>query len=134
MSEANSATRKRVEGGPDEWLHVRGVELSSDEAIEFWIRDGVLTREPVHGAVTVVDGGWLLPGLVDAHTHPGAERPGDPLDAALLRRHGREHLSAGVKLLRVPGSADRLPSWFGTEPDQPRVVGRSLAGPARHVL
>ncbi|MEU6040998.1 amidohydrolase family protein [Actinomadura sp. NPDC047616] len=116
-----------------EVLRVRGVALPSEESAEFWITGGVLSREPVRDAVTVVDGGWLLPGLVDAHTHPGAERPGDPLDAELLRRHGREHLSAGVTLLRVPGSAGRLPGWFGTEPDQPRVVsaGRWLALPGR---
>jgi imidazolonepropionase-like amidohydrolase len=142
MSEGNPADRGCSERGPIEGLHVRGVALPSEEAVEFWIKDGTLTREPVPGVVTAVDGGWLLPGLVDAHTHPGAERPGDPLDAALLRRHGREHLSAGVTLLRVPGSAERLPTWFGAEPDQPRVVsaGRWLALPgmfyegwARHV-
>lgn len=123
-------------------LHVRGIALPSEEAVEFWIADGTLRDEPVRDAETVVDGGWLLPGLVDAHTHPGAERPGDPLDASLLRRHAREHLAAGVTLVRVPGSADRLPDWFGTEPDQPRVIrgGRWLAAPgmfyegwARHV-
>ncbi|WP_223166688.1 amidohydrolase family protein [Nonomuraea sp. SYSU D8015] len=123
-------------------MHLRGIALPSEEAVEFWVRDGLLTDEPVPGATTVVDGGWLLPGLVDAHTHPGAEQPGDPLDADLLRRHGREHLAAGVTLLRVPGSADRLPSWYGTEPDQPDVVsaGRWLGLPgmfyegwARHV-
>jgi imidazolonepropionase-like amidohydrolase len=123
-------------------LHVRGVALPSGEAVEFWIDGDRLTREPVGNATTVVDGGWLLPGLVDAHTHPGAEEPGDPLDPELLRRHGREHVSAGVTLIRVPGSARRLPAWFGTAPDQPRVVGagRWLAVPgmfydgwARHV-
>ncbi|MBN6051107.1 amidohydrolase family protein, partial [Nonomuraea sp. RK-328] len=123
-------------------LRVRGVTLPSEEWAEFWIVNGRLTREPVRGATTVVDGGWLLPGLVDAHTHPGALNPGDRLDPVLLRRHGREHLAAGVTLLRVPGSADRLPAWFGTEPDQPRVVsagrwlglpGMFYAGWTRHV-
>ncbi|MGW5681382.1 amidohydrolase family protein [Nonomuraea sp. NPDC003754] len=129
-------------GRRQERLRVRGVALPSEEWAEFWIANGRLTREPLPDATTVVDGGWLLPGLVDAHTHPGALRPGDPLDPALLRRHGREHLAAGVTLLRVPGSADRLPAWFGAEPDQPRVVsaGRWLGVPgtfhdgwARHV-
>jgi imidazolonepropionase-like amidohydrolase len=125
-----------------EVLHVRGTALPTEEAAEFWIVGDRLTREPVRGATTVVDGGWLLPGLVDAHTHPGAEEPGDPLDSALLRRHAAEHVRAGVTLLRVPGSAGRLPAWFGTEPGQPRVVsaGRWVAVPgmfydgwARHV-
>lgn len=118
-------------GGPHVPLHVRGVALPSGEWTEFWIAGGRLTNERSPGATTVVDGGWLLPGLVDAHTHPGAERPGDPLDEGLLRRHGREYVSAGVTLIRVPGSADRLPPWFGGEPEQPRVVpaGHWLAPP-----
>lgn len=128
--------------GSCEVLRVRGVALPWEEAAEFWIVEGRLTRQPVRGATTAVDGGWLLPGLVDAHTHPGAEQPGDPLEPELLRRHAREHVRAGVTLLRVPGSAARLPAWFGTEADQPDVVsaGRWLALPgmfydgwARHV-
>lgn len=63
---------------------------------------------------------------MDVHTHPGAEHPGDPLDAGLLRRHGTRHRDAGVTLLRVPGSAARLPAWFGQDDQLPRVYG---AGP-----
>jgi imidazolonepropionase-like amidohydrolase len=123
-------------------LHVRGVVLPTGEAAEFWVAGDRLTRERVRGATTVVDRAWLLPGLVDAHTHPGAEEPGDPLDPVLLREHAAEHLRAGVTLLRVPGSAARLPDWFGTGPGEPRIVsaGRWLAVPgmfydgwARHV-
>ena len=32
-----------------------------------------LTFEPVAGAELVHEGGWLIPGLVDVHTHPGAQ-------------------------------------------------------------
>ncbi|MFY9767110.1 MAG: amidohydrolase family protein, partial [Mycobacterium sp.] len=52
-------------------LHVRGVALPDEEAIELWIVDGRISREPVSGADTVFDGGWVLPGLVDAHCHVG---------------------------------------------------------------
>ncbi|MEV0232047.1 amidohydrolase family protein [Nonomuraea sp. NPDC050786] len=130
MSRGNESGRTGRGRHGERW-RVRGVVLPTEEWAEFWITDGRLTCEPVPGATTVVDGGWLLPGLVDAHTHPGALRPGDPLDPALLRQHGRDHLAAGVTLLRVPGSADRLPAWFGAEPDQPRVVsaGRWLGLP-----
>jgi imidazolonepropionase-like amidohydrolase len=123
-------------------LRVHGTLLPTEEAANFWIVGDRLTREPVPGAITVVRDGWLLPGLVDAHTHPGAVEPGDPLDAALLRQHASEHVQAGVTLLRVPGSAARLPASFGTEQGQPRVVsaGQWLALPgmfydgwARHV-
>jgi imidazolonepropionase-like amidohydrolase len=131
MSLPGPAVRHRRACEPRGALHVRGIALPSGEPVEFWIEGDRLTRERLHGATTVVDGGWLLPGLVDAHTHPGAEQPGDPLDAALLRRHGREYVWAGATLVRAPGSANRLPAWFGTEPQQPRVIsaGRWLAPP-----
>lgn len=77
--------------------------------------------------------GWLLPGLVDAHTHPGAERPGQPLDETVLREDLLEHLRAGVTLLRAPGLAGRPPAWFGQDPDLPRAVhaGPWLAQPGQ---
>lgn len=65
--------------------------------------------------------GWLLPGLVDAHTHPGASAPGDPLDEGLLRDHLRQHVDAGVTAIRSPGLAGEPPPWFGTDPDLPRA-------------
>jgi imidazolonepropionase-like amidohydrolase len=125
-----------------EALHVRGVALPTEEFVEFWVVGDRLTREHVRGATTVVRDGWLLPGLVDAHTHPGAEQPGKPLDDLTLRRHASEHVDAGVLLVRVPGSAGRLPPAFGGQANQPRVVsaGQWLALPgvfydgwARHV-
>ena len=107
-------------------LHVRGVVLPDDEERDLYVAGDRITLERLAGAETVVDGGWLVPGLVDVHTHPGAEEPGDPLDEGLLRQHGRQHVEAGVTLLRVPGSAARLPAWFGHDGQLPRVYG---AGP-----
>jgi len=107
-------------------LHLRGIVLPDEEERDLYVLGDRITYEPVPEAETVVDGGWLLPGLVDVHTHPGAEQPGDPLNEALLRQHGSQHRDAGVAVLRVPGSAARLPAWFGEAVDLPRVVG---AGP-----
>jgi imidazolonepropionase-like amidohydrolase len=107
-------------------LHVRGVVLPDDEERDLYIAGDRITLQHLTGAETVVNGGWLAPGLADVHTHPGAEEPGDPLDEALLRQHGIQHRDAGVTLLRVPGSAARLPAWFGRDVDLPRVYG---AGP-----
>ena len=61
-------------------LHVRGIVLPGREERSVWIDGGVIREGPVPGADTVVGGGWLVPGLVNVHTHPGAERPGDPFD------------------------------------------------------
>jgi imidazolonepropionase-like amidohydrolase len=70
----------------------------------------------------LVGEGWLLPGLVDAHTHPGGEAPGKPLDESLLRKDLREHLAAGVTMIRAPGLAGDPPGWFGRDADVPRAV------------
>jgi imidazolonepropionase-like amidohydrolase len=114
-------------------LHLRGIVLPDDEERDLYVADGRITLEPLAWAETVVDGGWLVPGLVDVHTHPGAEHPGDRLDEALLRQHGIQHRDAGVTLLRVPGSAARLPGWFGQDNELPRVFGAGpwLAAPGR---
>lgn len=74
------------------------------------------------GAELVVAEGWLLPGLVDAHTHPGAEAPGKPLDEVLLREDLWQHVVAGVTMIRAPGLAGDPPAWFGRDGDVPRAV------------
>lgn len=62
-----------------------------------------------------------MPGLVDAHTHPGALAPGDPLDERLLREHLGQHVDAGVTVIRSPGLAGEPPSWFGADAALPRA-------------
>ena len=52
-------------------LHLSGVVLPEGEHRDLWVREGRFTFEPVPGAETVSRGGWLLPGLVDAHCHVG---------------------------------------------------------------
>ena len=88
-------------------------------------QSGLLTDEPVAGAETLVDGGWILPGLVDAHCHvglgpegavdarggrrAGAHRPrcGRPAPPR-LRLAARHHAAAGPR--RPPGDHPRGPA------------------------
>ncbi|CAL9356075.1 putative protein [Actinosynnema sp. ALI-1.44] len=110
-------------------IRIRGRALPHGEEVDLhadgdrWTDDPVPTAETVHG--------WLLPGLVDAHTHPGAAAPNEPLDEDLLREHLVQHLDTGVTAIRSPGLAGDPPPWFGTDPDLPRAFH---AGPwiARH--
>jgi imidazolonepropionase-like amidohydrolase len=106
-------------------LRVRGRALPGGEAVDLYADGDRWTTDPVPGADLVAQG-WLLPGLVDAHTHPGFEKPGDPLDDELLRADLREHARAGVTLIRSPGLAGWPPPWFGEDPDLPRAA---WAGP-----
>ena len=102
-------------------LRVRGYALPSGQFVDLYADGDRWTTDPVPGA-DLVGEGWLLPGLVDAHTHPGAEEPGKPLADELLRTDLREHATAGVTFIRSPGLAGDPPGWFGQDPDLPRAV------------
>lgn len=99
---------------------MRGFALPHGDPVDLFADGDRWTTDPVPDADLVAQG-WLLPGLVDAHTHPGAEAPGDPLDPELLREHLHQHVDAGVTAIRSPGLADDPPAWFGTDPDVPRA-------------
>jgi hypothetical protein len=113
-------------------LRVRGYALPEGDPVDLYADGDRWTTEPVANADLVAEG-WLLPGLVDAHTHPGAQAPGDPLDEAVLRDDLREHLAAGVTLIRAPGLAGEPPAWFGQGDESPRAVhaGASMPPAAR---
>ncbi|QFZ19109.1 amidohydrolase family protein [Saccharothrix syringae] len=113
-------------------LRIRGPALPHGEHVDLYADGDRWTTDPVRGADLVAEG-WLLPGLVDAHTHPGALAPGDPLDGELLREHLRAHVDAGVTAIRAPGLAGEPPSWFGVAEDVPRAwhAGPWLAQPGQ---
>jgi imidazolonepropionase-like amidohydrolase len=122
---------------------IRGTVLPEREERSFWIDGDRLRVEPVPDAELIVDGGWLLPGLVDVHTHPGAEEPGDPFDEEALRSHLLSHRDAGVLLVRTPGSAARIPDWVHSDgapadivvyPSDPTVDPAVLRHPSRIIL
>jgi imidazolonepropionase-like amidohydrolase len=102
-------------------LRVRGRALPDGEPVDLYADGDRWTTDPVAGAELVAEG-WLIPGLVDAHTHPGAETPGDRLDETLLRDDLRAHVRAGVTMIRSPGLAGEPPDWFGRDPEVPRAV------------
>ena len=102
-------------------VRVRGYGLPAGEPLDLYADGDRWTTDPVAGAELAAEG-WLVPGLVDAHTHPGAEEFGDPLDEQLLREDLREHAAAGVTLIRSPGLAGDPPRWFGEDPELPRAT------------
>jgi imidazolonepropionase-like amidohydrolase len=96
--------------------------LPEGEIVDLYADGDRWTHEPVRRAELIGEG-WLLPGLVDAHTHPGMEEePGSPFDEQLLRHDLHHHVAAGVTMIRSPGLAGDPPEWFGRDPDVPRAV------------
>lgn len=73
---------------------------------EFSVVDGRLVHGTVPGALELFPpGGFVAPGLVDAHTHIHyVERPGAPTGRSVVDANRREHLLAGTMLLRDMGA------------------------------
>ncbi len=114
-------------------LHVRGNRLPDGESVQWWIVDGKLSAEPVAGAETVFDTGWILPGLVDAHCHVGVG-PGGAVELDEAIRQAEAERDAGALLLRDCGSPIDTRSLDDRD-DLPRIIraGRHLAKPKRYI-
>ncbi len=113
-------------------MHVRGLGLPDETELQLWIVDGRISTEPVAGADTVFDGGWILPGLVDAHCHVGLGDDGEiPLEEAIGQAEAERDV--GALLLRDAGSPTDTRSLDDRE-DLPRIIraGKHLARPKRY--
>ncbi len=114
-------------------LHLRGIFLPEEQERDAWIVDGRLSFEPVPDADTIADGGWVLPGFVDAHCHIGVTLDGwadedEQVEQAVLDR------DAGALLLRDAGAPVDNTGVQRRE-DLPRLVraGRHIARPRRYI-
>jgi imidazolonepropionase-like amidohydrolase len=117
-------------------LHVRGRSLPDGEPVQWWIAGGLLSAEPVADAETVFgahcDGGWIIPGLVDAHCHVGlGDHGATDLDEAIAQ--AQTERGVGALLLRDAGSPADTRS-LDDHDDLPRIIraGRHLARPKRY--
>jgi imidazolonepropionase-like amidohydrolase len=116
-------------------LHVRGVLLPEDETRDLWLVGGWVSTEPVPGAQTVVDGGFILPGLVDAHCHIGIAPGGSPITSLdQARELARVDRDAGVLAIRDAGSPFPY-AELDDEPGMPRLAraGRHVAPIKRYL-
>ena len=117
-------------------LHLTGPVLVGSEDVrpQAWVVGGRMTyAAPVgdHDVTTVP--GWVLPGLVDAHSHIGLGALG-ALDAAAAEGQALADRDAGALLLRDAGSpADTR--WVQEREDLPRLVraGRHIARTRRYL-
>ena len=114
-------------------LHLRGVLLPGGEPGELWVVDGLVRTEPVPGAETVADRGYVLPGLVDAHCHVGLG-PDGPVGLEEAGEQARTDRDGGALLIRDCGSPIDT-TLLQERADLPRIVraGRHLARPKRYI-
>ncbi|MEH1129081.1 amidohydrolase family protein [Micromonospora sp. CPCC 206061] len=115
--------------------HLRGVLLPDDEERDLWFVDDRVTFEPVPGATTIADGGYIVPGLVDAHCHIGIAPGGAPIgDIAQAKELAAKDRDAGVLAIRDAGSPYPYPQ-LDDDPDVPRLAraGRHVAPPKRYL-
>ncbi|MBN1171959.1 MAG: amidohydrolase family protein [Micromonosporaceae bacterium] len=116
-------------------LHVRGVVLPDEAVRDLWLVGDRVTCQPVAGAQTVADGGFILPGLVDAHCHIGIARGPAPVTSLeQARALALTDRDAGVLAIRDAGSPFPYPS-FDHDPELPRLVraGRHIAPVKRYL-
>jgi imidazolonepropionase-like amidohydrolase len=101
---------------------------------DLWLVGDRVTFEPVPGAVTVSDRGFVLPGLVDAHCHIGITLGGPPATMAEAREAAAVDRSAGVLAIRDAGSPVPYPE-LDDSPGIPRLAraGRHIAAPRRYL-
>ncbi|MBT0769796.1 amidohydrolase family protein [Kineosporia sp. J2-2] len=100
-----------------------------------WVIGGRITFERPTGPgldETTIDG-WVLPGLVDAHSHVGLDQHG-AVDRATTERQALAERDAGALLLRDAGSPSDT-RWIDGRADLPAVVraGRHIARTRRYL-
>jgi imidazolonepropionase-like amidohydrolase len=112
---------------------LRGVLLPGEETVELWVDASGRLGEPVRGAETLVDGGFIVPGLVDAHCHIGLG-PGGGVELEEADAQARVDRDAGTLLVRDCGSPiDTSP--LQAREDLPEIIraGRHVARPKRYI-
>jgi imidazolonepropionase-like amidohydrolase len=116
-------------------LHVRGAVLPEGDVRDLWLVGDRVTFEPVGGAETISDGGFVVPGLVDAHCHLGIAFGATPIQSVdQARELAGIDREAGVLALRDAGSPYPY-AELDDEPGVPRLAraGRHVAAPRRYL-
>jgi imidazolonepropionase-like amidohydrolase len=104
-------------------FHLRGTVLPEGDLRDLWILGDQLTfQRPAGAAETIHEGGFLLPGLVDAHAHAGHDADTMALDPAALEAACREYARNGTTLLRMPGHRAPIPDGLRGDPALPRLI------------
>jgi len=113
-------------------LKFTGPVLPDGEARTLYVVDGKVTYDEQPGADTVASG-WIVPGLVDAHSHLGLDDDG-AVDEEETEEQAIQDRDAGALLIRDCGSAADT-AWIHDRDDLPRLIraGRHIARTKRYI-
>src|SRR4051812_41094834 len=102
-------------------LKLVGTVLPSGEQQELYLSGGLVVDRPATGDVTTVHtGGWIVPGLVDAHCHIGLDTHGG-VDRETAEQQAIADRDAGALLVRDAGSPTDT-RWIDDRPDLPKII------------
>lgn len=117
-------------------LRFTGVVLPGDVERDLYVVDGRLTFEAVPSAETVMRGGYIVPGLVDAHCHLWNSPEGmvDEHEHDRLREHARQTRDGGATVIRDCGCPYDT-AWMNAEHDLPEIIraGKHIAQDKRYI-
>lgn len=108
--------------------------LPDERETELYVdASGRVVQEPPPGAEALLDGGWIVPGLVDAHCHVGLGSSG-AVDLDEADAQARTDRDAGALLLRDCGSPIDTTALQVRE-DLPEIIraARHIARPKRYI-
>ena len=118
-----------------EVLRLHGVVLPDGDERDVFVVDGRIAFDASGDVRTIADGGWILPGLVDAHAHLAMNAPEGTTSEERVRASARAHLEAGVLAIREPGGPDDASAGIASNEGLPRIftAGRFLAAPGGYI-
>jgi imidazolonepropionase-like amidohydrolase len=114
-------------------LKLTGTVLPSGEVRDLYVYDGVIADRPAGEATTICEGGWIVPGLVDAHCHIGLDQQG-AVEPDVQEQQAVADRDAGALLVRDAGSAADT-RWIDDRDDLPKIIraGRHIARSRRYI-
>ncbi|WP_112236954.1 amidohydrolase family protein [Kribbella monticola] len=115
-------------------IRLTGTVLPAGEQQELYLSGGLVVDRPATADVTTVSsGGWIVPGLVDAHCHIGLDQHG-AVDRETQERQAYADRDAGALLVRDAGSAADT-RWIDDREDLPKIIraGRHIARSKRYI-